>query len=46
MEQSDASLQRGLQGSCTQADVTHAPVERGRDLPASGHSRDHPLQVA
>jgi hypothetical protein len=41
----DASLQRGRQGWCEEADEPAEQAERGPDIRGAGHSRDHPLQM-
>jgi hypothetical protein len=45
MEQSNPSLQRGLQGLCEEADESGAPAERGLDFNRAGHSRGQHLQL-
>ena len=45
MEQSDASLQRGRQSRCEEADESANAAERGPDISRAGYSRGNPLQL-
>jgi len=44
-DMTDASLQRGLQGRCEEADEAASAAERCPDFSRTGHSRGQPLQL-